>query len=198
MAKHEIPNLLDELKSDETYTRNAAIKKIIKNKINEERIITALKDVIENDTSMSVRNFARSSLDVFGIEHSEFEQQIVETRSVEIHTDTPKDDGNHQKNIERETVDDWALIGFFVGLVPGLLFFFLTRNGLYLLTRNDPSLLALNIFLIGPAGVIGSIIGASIGKQGNKSTVIGLSFTFSILGAFLGLVLAFLTCFFCQ
>ena len=190
MTKNLIPNLLEELKSTEAYERNDAIKQIIKYKFYDDQIIAALKDVIENDQSMAVRNFARSALDVFGIEHSEIEQQIVETHSVEIHTDTPKVDGNHQKNIEREIVGGWALIGFFVGLVPGLLFFLLTRNG--------PGLLGLSIFLIGPAGVIGSIIGANMGKQINKSTVIGLSFTFSILGAFLGLVLAFLTCFSCQ
>jgi len=190
MTKTQIPEILDELRSQETFARNDVIKRILKEKINDEQVIVALKEVIENDQSMAVRNFARSALDVFGIEHSEFEQQIVETRSVEIHTDTPKDDGNHQKNIEREIVDGWALIGFFVGLVPGLLFFLLTRNG--------PGLLAINTILIGPAGVIGSIIGANMGKQSNKSTVIGLSFAFSILGAFLGLVLAFLTCFSCQ
>lgn len=74
MTKSQIPNLLDELQSNETFARNAAVKKIIKEKINNEQIVATLKDVIENDSSMSVRNFARAALDVFGIEHSATEE----------------------------------------------------------------------------------------------------------------------------
>jgi len=77
MAKNLIPELLDELKSNETFTRNDVIKKIIKEKINNEQIITALKEVTENDHSMAVRNFARNALDVFGVEHSTMEDEEV-------------------------------------------------------------------------------------------------------------------------
>jgi hypothetical protein len=74
MTKHKISDLLDELRSKEAYIRSDAIKKIIKGKTNDEHIIHALNHVIENDPSMSLRNFARSALDVFGIEHSAIEE----------------------------------------------------------------------------------------------------------------------------
>ena len=167
MTKNLIPDLLNELKSTEAYERNDAIKKIIKGKINDEKIITALKEIIENDPSMAVRNFARAALDAFGVEHSAVEVPMGEQEH------------RHNQNETINTVDGWASIGFFVGLIPGLLFF--------LFTRNQVSLLVFNTILVGPAGVIGGIIGASIGKQGDKSTVIGLSFAVSILGAFFGL-----------
>jgi len=78
MTKSQIPDLLDELQSSETFARNAAVKKIIKDKINDEQIVATLKDVIENDSSMSVRNFARAALDVFGVEHSAMEEPRAE------------------------------------------------------------------------------------------------------------------------
>jgi len=77
MKKNLVPDLLQQLDSRETFTRNDAIKKIIKDKINDEQIIAALKGVIENDPSISVRNFARSALDVFGVEHSTMEDEEV-------------------------------------------------------------------------------------------------------------------------
>jgi len=73
MAKHQISDLLDELQSNEAYVRSDAIKRIIKERIDDEQIIVALKDIIENDSSMAVRNFARSAFDVFNIEHSAVE-----------------------------------------------------------------------------------------------------------------------------
>ena len=77
MTKNEIRDLLGELHSNEAYIRNDAIKKIIKGKISDEHIITALKDVVENDPSLVVRNFARRALSVFGIEHSLWEEPVV-------------------------------------------------------------------------------------------------------------------------
>ena len=64
MPKQQFSDLLAQLQSDEAFARNAAIKKIIKEKINDETIVVALINLIENDPSMSVRNFARSALDV--------------------------------------------------------------------------------------------------------------------------------------
>jgi hypothetical protein len=61
MTKNQIPDLLNELQNDEAYMRNDAIK----------------KNLIDNDSSMSVRNFARSALNSFGIEHSAFEEPLV-------------------------------------------------------------------------------------------------------------------------
>ena len=87
MTKYQIPNLLDELQSDEAYIRNDAIKKIIKGKIDDEHIITALNNVIKNDSYMTVRNFARSALDVFGIEHSAIEESpIIDLKSSDANT----------------------------------------------------------------------------------------------------------------
>ena len=70
MTKHQISDLLDELQNDEAYKRNDAIKKIIKEKINDEQIIDALKNVVKNDSSISVRDFALAALDVFGAKYS--------------------------------------------------------------------------------------------------------------------------------
>jgi len=42
MAKHQTSDLLDELQSNEAYIRNDAIKKIIKGKINDEKITSHL------------------------------------------------------------------------------------------------------------------------------------------------------------
>jgi hypothetical protein len=77
MTKNKISDLLDELQSKETYIRSDALKKIIKGKINDEDIIHALNNVIENDPSMALRNFARSALDGFGVEHSAVEETVV-------------------------------------------------------------------------------------------------------------------------
>jgi len=77
LTEIQIHKLLDELQNNEAYIRNDAIKKIIKGKIDDENIISALKNVIENDPYMSVRNFARSALNLFGVEHSAFEEPMV-------------------------------------------------------------------------------------------------------------------------
>lgn len=78
MVKNQIPDLLDKLQSDGTYIRNNAIKHIIKGKIKDERLIFALKDIIEIDSRISVRNFARSALDVFGIGLSTQELEVIQ------------------------------------------------------------------------------------------------------------------------
>jgi hypothetical protein len=70
MANYQISNLLDELQSNEAYIRSDAIKKILKGKITHEHIIAALDNIIENDPSPTIRNFAQSTLDTFGIKHS--------------------------------------------------------------------------------------------------------------------------------
>jgi len=114
MAKNLVPDLLDELKSSETFTRNDAIKKIIKDKINDEHIIAALKGVIENDPSMSVRNFARSALDVFGVEHSAVEESTG--------MNSLNSEGNRITNEAIDNSANWPLIGLLVGLIPSFLF----------------------------------------------------------------------------
>jgi len=89
MTKYKISDLLNELQSKETHIRSDAIRKIIKEKINDELIIHALNDVIKNDSSMALRNFARSALDVFGIEHSAVEE-TAQISSINFdHTTTP-------------------------------------------------------------------------------------------------------------
>jgi len=76
MTNRQISSLLVQLKSNEPYARNDAIKIIIKENINDKQIITAFNNLIENDSSMAVRNFARSALDTFGVEHSATEKEI--------------------------------------------------------------------------------------------------------------------------
>ena len=84
MAENQISNLLDELQNEEAYMRNDAIKKIIKGKIYDEHVIVALKNIIENDSYMTVRNFARAALDIFGIEHSVAEESVVEVHEADV------------------------------------------------------------------------------------------------------------------
>jgi hypothetical protein len=89
MTKNQVPDLLNELQNEEAYVRNDAIKKIIKWKINDDNIIAALKDVVNNDSSMSVRNFARSTLNSFGIDHSAFEEPIAVNTVIENNKEAP-------------------------------------------------------------------------------------------------------------
>lgn len=90
MTKHNISDLLDELQSKEATVRSDAIKKIILGKISDERIIHALNNVIENDPSMALRNFARSALDVFGIKHSAVEEPAaINWKSSDHNEDIP-------------------------------------------------------------------------------------------------------------
>ena len=156
--------LLDNLRSEKVSTRNDAIEKIITEKINDEPIVLALKGIIENDTAESVRKYARSALDVFG-------------------------DKTTPINSKGEPVKNWLFIGLFIGLIPGLGYFFLTING--------QGLGVLNTICIGPVGILGGIIGASIGR-GDKTNIWVASIIISILGAFLGLLLAAFTCLSCQ
>jgi hypothetical protein len=69
--ENTIAKLVEALHSDEAYNREAAIKKIIKSNINDERVIDVLHQIANNDPNKAVRNFARSALKKFGVEHSE-------------------------------------------------------------------------------------------------------------------------------
>jgi uncharacterized membrane protein YeaQ/YmgE (transglycosylase-associated protein family) len=181
MAKHQISDLLDELQSNEAYIRNDAIKKIIKGKINDEKIIIALKEVIENDRSMAVRNFARSAMNVFSVEHSAAEE------SVEFNTKNSKDNVSQTNQTIDNTVINWLLIGLLAGLIPGLIMF--------LLSIGDPAGVSYTI-CIGYAGIVFGTIGASLGKR-NETTAWITAILISILGAGLMFMLVIFTCVFC-
>ena len=114
MTEYQISKLLDELQSKEVYNRNDAIKKIIKGKINDERIIDALNNMIENDAYPVVRNFARSALDVFGIEHSEveLEAQVHKTSDETGIKFQPKLETDRKKIESRN--DFWLGVGLFL------------------------------------------------------------------------------------
>lgn len=75
MSNHNVPEVLVELKSDETSVRNAAIKKVIKGIIHDEQIITSLKYIVENDPYVGTRNFARTALDVIDTKNSDKPEQ---------------------------------------------------------------------------------------------------------------------------
>jgi len=70
--------LLDDLQSEDTYSRNNTIKRIITQEIRDQRIVDALLNLIINDPSLSVRNFARNALDALGIEHSPMEDDQID------------------------------------------------------------------------------------------------------------------------
>ena len=112
MTKTQIPEILDELKSPETYARNDAIKRIIKEMINDEQIIIALKEVIENDHSMAVRNFARNALDVFGVEHS-----TMEVEEVINYTKTAFPNHNDSQNTKTTYKSDLKIAIFLLAVV---------------------------------------------------------------------------------
>ena len=135
MTKTQIPELLDGLRNQETYTRNDAIKRIIKEKINDEQVIVALKEVIENDQSMVVRNFARSALDVFGVEHSATEEStainsrnsdnnISHTEGQEMSDTTIERANNHHKSRD-------VLLGFFGWFLVGNLLFWILQSVMF-------------------------------------------------------------------
>jgi len=65
MATDQISKLLDELHDKDVYIRSSAIKKILKGKINDEKIVIALKEMADKDNSIAVKNSARSALDKF-------------------------------------------------------------------------------------------------------------------------------------
>ena len=182
MAKHQISDLLDELQSNEEYIRNDAIKKIIKGKFNDEKIFIALKEVIENDRSMAVRNFARSALDVFGVEHSAAEE------SVEFNTKNSKDNVFQKNQTIDNMVKNWLLIGLVAGLIPGLI--------MYLFSIGDPAGGSYTI-CIGYAGIVFGMIGASLVGRRNETTVWITAILISIFGAGLMFMLIIFTCVFC-
>jgi len=92
-----------------------------------------------------------------------------------------------QINNKGEPAKNWLFIGLFIGLVPGLVYLFFFASGFDFL----------NILCIGPIGILGGIIGAGIGR-GDKANVWVVSILISILGAFLGYILAALNCLSCQ
>lgn len=179
MAKHEISNLLDELKSQETYIRNDAIKRIIKEKINDDQILIALKEATENDPSMSVRNFARSALDIFGVEHSALEEPIVETHSPVVKT--RRDEVRNEKNEPVLRTEDAVKFGIIIGIIPTIfvvLFPCMVGGGFW----------GLQFAMVfgTPIGMPGGIAGALAGKslKGSRDIVI----IGSILGTILGIM----------
>jgi len=127
MANHQVSSLLNQLKSIETYTRNDAIKIIIKENINDEQIIAALKDVIENDPSMSARNFARSALDTFGVEHSRMEEPAAIKNTVVVQSNI-----NDAKNSKIVNTILFIVVGIILVVIGlPLLFWLLLSIGIH-------------------------------------------------------------------
>ena len=122
MTKTQIPELLDELRSQETYIRNDAIKRIIKEKINDEQIVVALKDIIENDSSTSVRNFARGALEVFGIEHSAMEESTIESHNEEVQVKPLKTEYIDEPVLEKNRMSPSVILtGLFAGIMGAII-----------------------------------------------------------------------------
>jgi len=140
------------------------------------------KEVVENDRSMAVRNFARSALDVFGVEHSATEE------ATEFNMKDSKDDISQTNQTIDNTVKNWLLIGLLAGLIPGLIMF--------LLSIGDPAGISYTI-CIGYAGIVFGTIGASLVGKRNETTVWITAILISILGASLMFMLVYLTCVFC-
>ena len=187
MTHTQIPKLLDELKSQETYIRNDAIKRVIKEKIHDEQVIVALKEVIENDPSMAVRNFARAALDVFGVEHSAVEESIgINSKISEVEESTGINSKISEDNISEtnETINssvNWSPIGLVVGIAPALILAILVLIGGGILGE------AIFItFCLGSLGIPFALIGAYLGRGNYETVWIG-----AILGIILGTGLSF-------
>ena len=187
MTNNLIPDLLDELKSTEAYERNEAIKKIIKYKFYDDQIITALKEVIENDPSMALRNFARAALDVFGVEHSAVEESIgINSKISEVEESTGINSKNSEDNISEtnETINssvNWSPIGLVVGIAPALILTIIVLIGGGILGE------AIFItFCLGSLGIPFALIGAYLGRGNYETVWIG-----TVLGIILGTGLSF-------
>lgn len=169
MTKTQIPEVLDELRSQETYARNDAIKRIIKEKINDEKIITALKEVTENDHSMSVRNFARSALNVFGVEHSVMEEEEV---IYNIMTASPiRNEPEPRQELDETTLDTSSKTNLLTAIGIGLFVGFIgTAFIMNLLTYWTSFMASLVNGAIGSIfGMIGSVTGYAF--SGSKRAV---------------------------
>jgi len=167
-----IQHLIKMLKSDNQNERLVACKELMdaRHPLPKEAI-DALNSAT-NDSNSEVAGAAQQALAF----HAQVEkEQIV------------KNEG--EKLAVANTVKYWPLIGLLAGLIPGSIFFLLTREG--------PGLEVVNVICVGPAGFIGGIIGANINKSDKTAVWIG-SILISIIGAFLGYVIAVLNCISCQ
>jgi len=142
MATDQISKLLDELHDKDVYIRSSAIKKVLKGKINDEKIVIALKEIADKDNSIAVKDLARSALDKFDVEYSKEDKPIA-----------PK--------------TNWLYIGLLTGLFPCLIFLGLGLE---------------YVFIFGPGGVLGGLLGAYIGNKGGRAT--------TVIGGFIGALIA--------
>jgi len=206
VTKDQISNLLGELKSEEAYVRNDAIKKIIKGKIDDENIIHALMWVIENNPNQAVRNFARAALDLFGIEHSavEIDSHVLRTTEVNnLETLAPIQSFSSSRTWRASMNKGFSfiktsLIGIVTGFAGGVVaiwyissyFFPESGSGNPILTAIDISAVT---FCLSPFGLFAGLIGGLFGNITGK-TKLSLWFT-AILGfcfGFAGGILVFI------
>ena len=166
MSDIQISGLLDELCNKEAYNRNAAIKKIITNKIKDERVTLALQEIIENDPSMAIRDFARAA---------------IEMRESEVYI---------EENEPMLQTNDAVKIGIVIGIIPTILVVlipFLFGGGflglLFVLPVGIPGPIGT------PMGILGGVAGALAGKSlmGSRGFVIIGSVLGTILGTIVGL-----------
>lgn len=187
-------NLLDELQNDEAFTRNEAIKTIIKNKVNDQRIVDALIQLTAHDSSMSVRNFARNALDTFGVEHSEIEKDIPvvnapKKKAGKIEIKPAIESGAQEKNQQGKTQADaknrrdfWDGFGVWVGLNIAVL---IVMGGLTIfvnaLTNGDfASAVGPVLLWLIPLGInIGVMV--YYGKNNRPQAVIGMLAAFALI-----------------
>ena len=110
-------------------------------------------------------------------------------RAIALHSPKLTQDLDEQEQDKpiNNIVANWPLIGLLMGIIPGLILFFLVR---------DAPAGFLYTLCIGPVGITCGIIGAYIGRKGKESAWIA-AFGFAILGAGTSFALAVFSCIFC-
>lgn len=183
MTKYQISTLLDELKSDEAYTRNDAIKKIIKGKINDEKIIVALMDIIEHDQSTAVRNFAHSALNALlysapnDYSNPDLAKAAQQVLVLHTFTESPVDTNSGQLSTDNSSKNNAqsALTGIAMGIVAFIIsvpsFFILAILFLRVLPGPTGDAAASMIFFVWPfilSGLVAIIVGIRSGGNNDK------------------------------
>ncbi|MBI3241873.1 MAG: HEAT repeat domain-containing protein [Chloroflexi bacterium] len=171
-SEETINKLLEELRSSEAYRRKSAIETIAELKIDNEKIVSALKATAANDANRIVSQEAKEALIVLGVEAPPASESIPSTSSKKPPVTT------RQKYID-------LAIGFFVWYVVNTFVWFLLLEGGGL-SDGQGLAIALNLFIL-PANLIVLIILAFVRRWVALGILVALAANF-VIAAILGLI----------